>query len=51
MVEFAHEPVLAGSVGEVRVDELLVSVARRVARVGSGQELGVDQVVLWGRRG
>ena len=51
MVEFAHEPVLASSVGEVRVDELLVSVARRVARVGSGQELGVDQVVPWGRRG
>ncbi len=51
MVEFAHEPVLAGSVGEVRVDELLMSVARRVARVGSGQELGVDQAVPWGRRG
>lgn len=51
MVEFAHEPVLAGSVGKVRVDELLMSVTGRVPRVGSGQELGFDQAVLWDRRG
>ena len=51
MVEFAHEPVLGGSVGEVRVDELLMSVTGRVPRVGGGQELGFDQAVLWGRRG